>query len=305
MSVLVAGGAGFVGSHFVLAAVEAGERVVVLDDLSAGHREAVPAGVPLVIGDVGDRALVASVLREHEVTAMALFAGRIQVGESVAKPALYWDSNLVRPLALLEVALQAGVSQVLFSSSAAVYGIPSHVPIVETEPCRPINPYGTTKLVFEQVLASYAEAYGLRWAALRYFNAAGAHPSGRLAERHDPETHLIPLALDAALGRRGPLTLFGDDYPTHLAALSLLRAGASLGPVNLGSGRGWSVREVLEATRRVLGRAVPCTLGPRRAGDPAELVADPSLARRLLGWSTKHSELDTILADAARARRAG
>ena len=214
MRILVTGGVGFIGGHFVRAASEAGHRVVVLDDLSGGEPLPLPLGVTFVQGDIGDRVLLQMLCQHHHFEAVVHFAGKIQVGESVRLPAMYFDVNLVRSLRLLDAVLAAGVRQVVFSSTAAVYGAPERVPIPETAATEPVNPYGRSKLAFEWVLRSYETAYGLRWAAPRYFNAAGAHKDGTLREQHEPETHLIPLVLDAGLGRRPPLTVFGTDYPT-------------------------------------------------------------------------------------------
>lgn len=309
------------GSHFVWAASRAGREVVVLDDGSAGTSPPMPEGVEVVRGDIGDRALTGALFKRRGVGAIVHFAGKIQVGESVTKPAMYFDVNLVRAFALLEEARAAGISRLIFSSTAAVYGEPDAVPIPESAPKRPVNPYGASKLAYEHVLDAYGRAYGLRWAALRYFNAAGADPSGQLREAHDPETHLIPLVLDAGLGRRPPLTLFGQDYPTrdgtcerdyihvvdlasaHLKALDLLAAGKEVGAVNLGTGRGSTVREVLDEAARLLGREIPHTVGPRREGDPSSLVADPRRAEELLGWRAERSDLPTLLEDALRSRR--
>jgi UDP-glucose-4-epimerase GalE len=320
-SLLVTGGAGFVGSHFARAAHEAGHAVVAYDDLSSGPWPELPRGVVRVEGDIADRQLVTRVLDDHRITAVVHFAGKICVGESVTEPAMYFETNLVRTLALLDVVRAVGPEAFLFSSTAAVYGMPERVPIVETERLAPINPYGSSKLAVEHALAAYGHAYGLRWAALRYFNAAGAHPDGTLRESHDPETHLIPLAIDAALGRRPPLVVFGDDYATpdgtcirdyvhvldlaraHLAALDALDAGRTLGAVNLGCGSAISVREVLDETARVLGKPVPHSIGARRAGDPAQLLASNARAAELLGWQPERGELGTIIDDAARSRR--
>ncbi len=319
-NLLVTGGAGFVGSHFVRAAHDAGSHVVILDDLSGGPMPVLPKGVTFVRGDIGDRALVSTLLRDHRITAVVHFAGKIQVGESVGKPELYFDVNLIRTHALLDVIRAEGPNIFIFSSTAAVYGMPDVTPIVESTPLAPINPYGMSKLGIEHALASYGVAHGLRWAAPRYFNAAGAHPDGTLRESHDPETHLIPLVIDAALGRRGPLTIFGDDYPTpdgtcirdyvhvcdladaHLAAITALAAGTPLGPVNLGSGTGFSVKQVIDTATRVLGRPVPHTIGPRRAGDPAILLASNARAREVLGWQPERDDLAVILEDAVRSR---
>jgi UDP-glucose-4-epimerase GalE len=326
-TILVTGGAGFVGSHFVRAACDAGLGVVVLDDLSGlgagGARPPLqlPKAARFVQGDIGDAGLVAALCAEHSVEALVHFAGKIQVGESVRLPELYFDVNLSRSLRLLDAVLGAGVRQVVFSSTAAVYGAPERVPIRESARTEPVNPYGCSKLAFEWVLRSYEVAHGLRWAAPRYFNAAGAHPDGTLAERHEPETHLIPLVLDAGLRRRPPLSVFGTDYPTpdgtcvrdyvhvvdlasaHLLALGKLAAGEVVGAFNLGTGSGYSVRAVLEAGAEVLGGPVPHVFGARREGDPPELVADPSRAEQLLGWKAARSDLRILLEDALRSRR--
>ena len=320
-SILVTGGAGFVGSHLARLAHEQGRRVVILDDLSGGPPPRLPAAIELVVGDIGERGALARLVREHRVEAVVHFAGKIQVGESVGKPALYFDVNLVRTLALLDVVRDAGIGRMIFSSTAAVYGEPQAVPIPETAALAPVNPYGASKLAVEYALRAWEGAHGLRWAALRYFNAAGAHPDGTLAERHDPETHLIPLVLDAALGRRGPVTVFGDDYDTpdgtcvrdyihvldlataHLAALDALEQGRTVGALNLGTGHGFSVREVIGACAEGVGRPVPPVAGARRAGDPPRLIADPGRAREVLGWQATRSELRTIVEDALRSRR--
>jgi len=318
--ILVTGGCGYVGSHFARAAHDAGSKVVVLDDMSAGTTPKLPAGVEIVRGDIADRVLVPRLLREHRITAIAHFAGKIQVGESVQKPQLYFDGNLVKSLALLDSVLESEVRTFLFSSTAAVYGMPDEVPIPETARTQPINPYGGSKLALEYALTAYGTAHGLRWAALRYFNAAGAHRDGSLREGHEPETHLLPLVIDAALGRRPPLTVFGTDYPTadgtcirdyvhvedlasaHIAALDALDAGKAVAATNLGSASGFSVREVLDTAARVLGKPVPHTFGARRAGDPAVLLASNTRAKEVLGWRPTRSELSVIIEDAARAR---
>ncbi len=327
-SVLVTGGVGFVGSHFVRAAAESGRRVVILDDLSGlglNHTDAtphlpLPDGASFVRGDIADVALVRRLCREHAIDSVVHFAGKIQVGESVRKPELYFDCNLTRSLRLLDTVREAGIRDLVFSSTAAVYGEPREVPIPESAPTVPVNPYGCSKLAFEWILNSYAVAHGLRFAALRYFNASGAHPDGTLSERHDPETHLIPLVIDAARGRRPPLTLFGTDYPTpdgtcvrdyihvcdlasaHLLALEQLARGELLGPLNLGTGRGYSVRQVLEAAQDVLETPIPHSIGPRREGDPPALIADSGAAQARLGWQPRRSDLRTLIEDAARSR---
>jgi UDP-glucose 4-epimerase len=319
-SILVTGGKGFVGSHFVRAACDAGRRVVVVDDLSGGPGAPLPRAAAFVRGDIADRALIARVCQLHEVTAVAHFAGKIQVGESVRIPELYFDVNLTRSLGLLDTVRDAGVRTFLFSSTAAVYGVPDRTPIGEDSCLAPINPYGASKLGIEHALAAYEVAHGLRWAALRYFNAAGAHPDGSLCECHEPETHLIPLVIDATLGRRPPLAIYGDDYPTadgtcirdyihvidlaaaHLAALDVLEAGRSVGAANLGSGAGYSVREVVTTTEAVMGRVVPYVMAARRPGDPAILLADPARAGTVLGWRAQRSALPILVEDALRAR---
>ena len=320
-SILVTGGAGFVGSHFARMAVEFGRNVVVLDDLSAGVRASLPASIPLVVGDIGDVATVQQICVDHHVGAVAHFAGKIQVAESVNHPDLYFDTNLVRTLRLLGALREAEINVCLFSSTAAVYGTPSEIPIPETARREPVNPYGATKLSVELALDAWGRAYGLRWAALRYFNAAGAHPGGTVRENHEPETHLIPIVLDAGLGTRDAVSIYGADYDTpdgtcirdyihvqdlasaHILALSRLEEGETLGPINLGTGRGYSVRAVIETAGAVMGKAVPHVVGPRREGDPAVLVADPSRAFAKLDWQPQRSDLHTIIEDALRSRR--
>lgn len=316
-TLLVTGAAGFIGSHFARLASETGSQVIALDDLSAaGSWPVLPADVVQVRGDFADWSLLTQLLAKYRVTAVVHFAGKICVGESVAHPAVYYDHNVTRALALLDVIKTHGPPAFVFSSSAAVYGGACRTPISEWGPCQPLNPYGATKLAFEQALRAYGTAYGLRWVALRYFNAAGAHPDGTLAERHDPETHLIPLAIDAALGRRRPLTIFGSgsavrDYVhvqdlarAHLRALDALDDQGALGPLNLGSARGHTVREVLDVCGRVIGTDVPFTTGTARAGDPSRLIADIETARETLGWSPERKDLETIVEDALRSRKA-
>jgi UDP-glucose-4-epimerase GalE len=314
MAVLVTGGAGYIGSAFVEALVAAGQRVVVLDDLSRGHRAAVHPDAPFHQGRTGDRALVDRIVSEQQVEACVHFAAFAYVGESVKDPARYFDNNFTQAQALFDTLLAAGVKRVVFSSTCATYGVPTAAPIAESHPQWPINPYGWSKLFVERLLDSYDEAHGLRFVALRYFNAAGA--TARAGEHHDPETHLIPLALRAAAGRGPALTVFGSDYDTpdgtavrdyihvadladaHLLALEHLRRGGASQFLNLGTGTGFSVLEVIEMGRRITGRDVPHTIGPRRAGDPPRLVADASRARGVLGWSPKQPALETIVRSA-------
>lgn len=311
-SVLVTGGAGYVGSHACKVLARAGYRPIVLDDLSRGHREAVGWG-PLVKCDIAERTAVAAVLGEHRVSAVMHFAAYAYVGESVSDPALYYRNNLGGTLALLDAMRETGVEKIVFSSTCATYGNPATVPIRETAPQLPVNPYGETKLAIERALRSYGDAYGLRWISLRYFNAAGADPDGEIGERHEPETHLIPLVLDAALRRRPQIEIYGTDYPTpdgtairdyvhvqdlaeaHLRALEHLEAGGNSMALNLGTGHGHSVREVIRAVEAISGRPVPYREAARRPGDPPSLVADPSLAAELLGWRARISDLSMII----------
>ena len=314
-SILVTGGAGYVGSHACKALAAAGWRPVVYDNLSRGRRAAVRWG-PLVEGDLADRAAVMAALSAHNIGAVMHFAAFAYVGESVGDPELYYHNNLGGTLSLLSAMRAAGVATLVFSSTCAVYGVPASVPIREDCPKVPLNPYGETKLAIERALHWYSGAYGLRHAALRYFNAAGCDPEGEIGEDHDPETHLIPRVLRAALGTAEPVEIYGTDYPTpdgtairdyihvtdladaHVKALADLAAGGDSMALNLGTGSGASVREVVAAVERVAGRRVPKREAARRPGDPPELVADPALARARLGWQPRHSDLDTIVGTA-------
>jgi UDP-glucose 4-epimerase len=312
--ILVVGGAGYIGSHMAKRLATGGIPGCTLDDLSTGFRDAVTG--PFVECAMQDTAAVAAAVRETGAKAAMLFAGFIQVAESVKDPAKYRQNNVANTGMLLETLCNEGLQYLVFSSTAAVYGEPRQTPIPETHPLEPVNPYGQTKLEVEQMLAQYERSHGLRWAALRYFNAAGAHPDGDIGERHDPETHLIPLALRAASGRLPTLTMYGTDYPTpdgtcvrdyvhvcdiveaHMLALDYLRAGGASRAFNLGNGKGFSVKQVLDAVGRVTGLPVPVQVGPRRAGDPAALVADSALAKEALGWKPAFGDLDTIVAHA-------
>jgi UDP-glucose 4-epimerase len=311
--VLVTGGAGFIGSTTAAALLEAGHEVTVLDDLSTGHREHVPDGARFRQGDVTDAATVAQVLAERPVEACLHFAARIDAGASMRQPEEHFAVNTAGSALLLDGLLRAGVVRFVLSSTAAVYGEPARTPIDEDADLAPTNAYGASKLMVEQMLGWHRRLHGLRTARLRYFNAAGATP-GR-PELHDPETHLIPLVLDVAAGRRDAIRVFGDDYPTpdgtavrdyvhvrdladaHVLALAALDDHDDL-VCNLGSGRGFSVREVVEVAREVTGRPIASTPAPRRPGDPATLVATSQRARDLLGWSPQHSDLRTMIADA-------
>jgi UDP-glucose 4-epimerase len=311
---LVTGGAGYVGSHVVLALRDRGDAVVVLDSLAQGHRAAVPEGVRLVQADLADRAAVAGAFAAQRVDAVIHMAALSLVGDSMREPLRYCADNLANTLRLAEAALAAGCNRFVLSSTAALFGTPSRVPIDETAIEAPASPYGESKLMAERGLAWADRVHGLHFAALRYFNAAGADPAGRAGEDHTPETHLIPLAIDAALGRRPPLTVFGDDYPTpdgtcirdyvhvtdladaHLRVLERLEHGSVR--YNLGNGAGHSVREVLAAVERIAGRPVPHTVGPRRAGDPPVLVAAAERLKAETGWQPRHAALDAIVASA-------
>ncbi|MDB5751989.1 MAG: galE [Ramlibacter sp.] len=313
--VVVAGGAGYIGSHMVRLLADHGVRPIVVDNLATGHADAV-GGATLRQGDIGDAAFMGAVLREFQPACVMHFAAASLVGESVADPGKYWRNNLVQTLSLLDTMRACGVGQFIFSSTAAVYGEPVAVPMTEQHPCLPINPYGQSKLAVERVLADYGRAYGLRSTTFRYFNAAGAHPDGSLGERHEPETHLVPLVLQVASGRRPLIARFGSNFATrdgscirdyvhvqdlceaHLLAWRALQAGAAGATYNLGNGAGHSVDEVIAAARRVTGHAIPLRDDPPRAGDPPVLVADATRARTELGWTPRYAELDTIIAHA-------
>lgn len=314
MRVLVTGGAGYVGSHCVRALQRAGYDVWVYDNLSCGHRQAIPAG-RLIVGELENGSQLESELRQRKIEAVLHFAAVAEVGESVVNPQKYYVNNVIGTLNLLNAMRAADVRKLVFSSTTATYGAPKKVPITEEEPQQPISPYGFSKLVVERALGDYAHAYGLGYAALRYFNAAGADPSGELGEDHKPESHLIPITLQVALGQRAEITIFGDDYDTpdgtcirdyvhvndladaHLRALDRLEAGKGL-KLNLGSGNGFSVREVIDAARRITGRPIAEKIGPRRPGDPPRLIADSSQARKVLGWEPQFDNIEAIVATA-------
>ncbi|WP_341686723.1 UDP-glucose 4-epimerase GalE [Limnohabitans sp.] len=314
MKVLVIGGAGYIGSHMVKLLGQQGCSVTTLDDLSSGHRDAVLCG-EFVQGNFGDRAVLDAVLAKG-FDAVMHFASFIQVGESVQQPDKYYRNNVSYTLALLDAMRAHGVDKFIFSSTAATFGEPQYTPIDERHPQQPINPYGRTKLMVEQALADYDRAYGFKSVCLRYFNAAGADPEGQLGERHDPETHLIPLVLQAASGRRANISVFGRDYDTpdgtcirdyihindlcsaHWLALQSLLQGQGSQRYNLGNGNGFSVQEVIDTAEQVTGRKIAVVNAPRRAGDPARLVADATQARQQLGWQPQYADLATIIAHA-------
>ncbi len=314
MAVLVTGGAGYIGSVVVEDLLARGETAIVMDNLVYGHRRSVDSSVPFYEGSIGDDELVGKILGEHQIDACMHFSAYAYVGESVEQPAKYFENNFVETLHLLDSLREGGVDKFIFSSTCATYGVPRSIPIDESHPQWPINPYGWSKLMVERALDAYDTAYGMKYVALRYFNAAGA--SERYGEDHDPETHLIPLVLKAALGRLQEISIFGTDYDTpdgtairdyihvsdlsraHLLALDHLRAGNPSQVLNLGNGKGYSVKEVIDAARRVTGRDVPAADGPRRTGDPPRLVGDSWKAGEVLGWTPRFPELEAIIGSA-------
>ncbi len=316
MSVLVTGGAGYIGSHMVLELLDSGESVIVLDNLSTGFRWAVPTNATLVVGDVGDQDLVRSIVRKNGVKAIIHFAGSIIVPESVADPLGYYHNNTVKSRALMEVAVEMGIEQFIFSSTAAVYGNPSEVPVREDAELKPVSPYGSSKLMTEIMLADVARAHNFRYVALRYFNVAGADPQGRTGQSTPNATHLIKVACEAALGKRPCIEVFGTDYPTedgtcirdyihvtdlvraHMAALRHLRDGGDSEIFNCGYSKGFSVLQVIDAVKRVSGADFEVRNAPRRAGDPAAIVAASDKIRVRLGWRPELNKLETIAAQA-------
>ena len=316
MNILITGGAGYIGSHTARLLHHQGHQIWAYDNLSTGHAAAVLSG-RLIEGDLSDRAKLTETMRSKKIDAVVHFAASALVGESVVDPAKYYQNNIVSSCMLFEAMREAGVSRIVFSSTAATYGTPERMPITEKAPQQPINPYGFTKLAIERALRDYAAAYGWGYAALRYFNAAGASTTDDIGEDHDPETHLIPIVLQVALGQRESVSIFGNDYPTsdgtclrdyihvddlataHLAALERLAAGKGL-ELNLGTGRGYTVQQVVDAAERITGRKIRAVAAPRRPGDPAELVADSSLAQRTLNWNPKYIEIEPVVETAWR-----
>lgn len=313
MHILVCGGAGYIGSHMVRLLLERGHEVTTLDNLSTGYRDAVTGG-RFEFGDLGDPEVIDRVLSSTAFDAVMHFAAVIRVEESVAQPGKYFRNNFSNTLNLLDGMVRHGVKKFIFSSTAAVYGEPQYVPVDEKHPREPINPYGSSKKFVEDALFYYSSAYGLQSVPLRYFNAAGADPQARLGPRHDPLTHLIPLVLRAAAGINPNIRVFGRDYPTsdgtavrdyihvcdlceaHLAAIEYLQKGGETRAFNLGVGRGFTVQQVVDAVKRVTGREFEVVTEGRRPGDPAQLIADPSLANRVLGWKARYADIDTIVA---------
>ena len=312
MKILVVGGAGYIGSHMVKRLNQAGCDITTLDNLSSGHRDAVLAG-QFIHGDLADRPLLDKIFSANRFDTVMHFASCIQVGESVINPAKYYQNNVVNTLNLLDAMVGHKIDKFIFSSTAAVFGDPHYTPIDESHSQSPINPYGRTKLIIEQVLSDYSRAYGLRSVSLRYFNAAGADPQGQLGERHDPETHLIPLVLQTASGRRADIAVFGTDYDTtdgtcirdyvhvsdlceaHWLAIQSMENCSGNQAYNLGNGNGFSVSEVIDAAKQVTGKDITVRMAPRRPGDPARLVADSNLARERLGWKPQYADLATII----------
>lgn len=316
-TLLVVGGAGYIGSHIVLDLLEKERQVLVLDNFVYGHEDFVQ-DIPFIRGDLGDGALLDSIFTEYNITGVFHFAAFAYVGESVEKPAKYYHNNVVATLTLLDKMVEHKIPRFIFSSTCATYGVPDSVPIREEDPQAPINPYGRTKLMVEHILADYEKAYGLQSVIFRYFNAAGADPRGRRGERHDPETHLIPLVLAAAAGKRKNISVFGDDYNTpdgtcirdyihvndlsqaHILGLEYLEEGRPSTVFNLGNGQGFSVLEIIAGCREITGRDIPVEMAPRRAGDPPALIGDAAKAREILGWRPRHASLEDILGTAWR-----
>ncbi len=314
-SVLVIGGAGYIGSHTCKRISQLGGKPVVLDNLSMGHDWAAMYG-PLYVGDAGDSAYVKQILDEHDIDSVIHFAACAYVGESMTNPGKYFRNNVTAMQTLLDRCIESGVKNFIFSSSCATYGVPNETPIREDMPQKPINPYGETKLIGEQMLHWYSQCHDFNYVALRYFNACGDDPDGEIGEVHDPETHLIPIVLQAALGKREYIEVFGTDYPTedgtavrdyihvsdladaHVRALDYLVAGGESTKLNLGTGNGISVQQVVDSARRVTGREIPVKYGPRRAGDPPALYADPSKAKEALGWEAQWTDIDKIIESA-------
>lgn len=315
MAILVTGGAGYIGSHTVAELLEQGKEVVVIDNLQTGHKDALLGG-KLYEGDLRDKELLKRLFAENEIEAVIHFAANSLVGESMKDPVKYFDNNVYGTLCLLEAMDKENVRKIVFSSTAATYGEPEKVPIEESDPTHPTNVYGETKLTMERMMAWFDQVLDIKYVALRYFNAAGAHVSGKIGEDHDPETHLVPLILQAALGQRDSIKIFGDDYNTpdgtcirdyihvsdladaHLRAVEYLLGGGDSDVFNLGSGQGFSVKEMIEAVREVTGRDFPVQVTPRRAGDPAVLVASSDKARSVLGWKPSRDNLQDIIGSA-------
>lgn len=317
MAVLVTGGAGYIGSHTVLELIARGEEVVIVDSLETGHRGAVLGGT-LEIGDIRDKAFLQEVFTKHAIDAVIHFAAYSLVGESMANPGKYYDNNVYGTLMLLEAMQEHGVKHIVFSSTAATYGEPERTPIQESDRTNPTSVYGETKLAMEKMMSWFDQSYGIHYVALRYFNAAGAHENGLIGEDHRPESHLVPLVLQTALGRRAEIAVFGSDYPTpdgtcirdyihvsdladaHVLALQYLRQGGASDVFNLGNGTGFSVLEVIKTAESVVGKPIPTVMKERRSGDPAVLIASADKAKQVLGWQPKRDQLVPIVESAWR-----
>jgi len=315
MAIMVTGGAGYIGSHTVAELLARNEEVVVVDNLQQGHRDAVLGG-KLYVGDLRDADFLDTVFKENEIEAVIHFAANSLVGESMKDPGKYYHNNVYGTLCLLEKMNEYGVKKIVFSSTAATYGEPENVPIVESDRTLPTNAYGETKLAMEKMMRWFDTAHGIKYVSLRYFNAAGAHASGKIGEDHSPETHLIPIILQVALGKRPHISIFGDDYATpdgtcirdyihvtdlsdaHILAVEKLRRGEESSVYNLGNGKGFSVKEVVDIARKVTGHAIPAVIEPRRAGDPAVLIASSERTRAELGWKPRHDSLEQIIESA-------
>ncbi|MEG0583423.1 MAG: UDP-glucose 4-epimerase GalE [Cetobacterium sp.] len=313
MAILVCGGAGYIGSHAVRALLDSKKDVIVLDNLQTGHVDSVPENVKLVLGDLRDTEFLNKVFKENKIDGVIHFAADSLVGESVVNPSKYFENNVMGSLNLLNTMKKYGVNKIVFSSTAATYGEPENVPILETDKTEPTNPYGESKLMVEKMLKWFDQAYGIKYTALRYFNVAGAISTGEIGEDHQPETHLIPIILQVALGKRDKIAIYGDDYPTpdgtcirdyihvmdladaHLLALDRLGRGEESRVYNLGNGEGFSVKEVIDVTRKVTKHPIPAEVSPRRAGDPARLIASSEKAIKELGWKPKYNSLQSII----------
>ncbi|MBC2851203.1 UDP-glucose 4-epimerase GalE [Cetobacterium sp. 8H] len=313
MAILVCGGAGYIGSHAVKALIEAKREVIVLDNMQTGHIEAVPENIKLVLGDLRDIEFLNRVFEENKIDGVIHFAADSLVGESMTNPAKYFENNVMGSMNLLNTMKKYGVKNIVFSSTAATYGEPKNIPILETDETKPTNPYGESKLMVEKLLKWYDYAYGIKYTALRYFNVAGAYPTGEIGEDHSPETHLIPIILQVALGKREKIAIYGDDYPTedgtcirdyvhvmdlvdaHILALDRLAKGEESAIYNLGNGEGFSVKQVIEVARKVTKHEIVAEVSPRRAGDPAKLVASSKKAIDELKWKPKYSSLEAMI----------
>ena len=316
MSVLVLGGAGYIGSHTVYELIERGEDVIVADNLQTGHIEAVHPKAGFYKGDIRDKNFLDEIFKKEKIDAVIHFAANSLVGESMTNPLKYYDNNLYGTMILLKSMVENGIDKIVFSSTAAVYGEPENIPILETDRTEPTNTYGETKLSMEKMFKWVSRAHNLRYVSLRYFNACGAHVSGKIGEAHNPESHLIPIILQVPNGQRKEVSIFGDDYPTkdgtcirdyihvtdlaqaHILAVDYLRKGNSSDIFNLGNGVGFTVKEVIETARKVTGHPVPAVISQRRAGDPAQLIASSEKAKAVLGWKPQHADIEEIIATA-------